>query len=473
MQEIPYTPPPTVQRFMLNDAKYRAIMGPVGSGKSVGCCFEIIRRASLQEPGVDGIRRSRCLVVRQTVRQLVDTTIKTFCDWFKPGVCGEYFRTSKTFLFKLGDVECEIMFRGLDDPDDVANLNSLEITFAWINECRDISSEILDAMTKRVGRFPSKKDKPDHIPDSEWPTYHGIWADTNPPVIDTYWYYVFEHLDPKDGVSTWNNNWSIYKQPSGRGPYAENAENLPEGYYDTVGRSREYIRVFIDGNYGTSLSGVPVYANFSNEYHVSKGTLKPISSQYYPIVVGVDLGLTPSAVVGQLDPKGRALIFAEAVSENMGMQRFLATMLKPLLYARFSGHRILIVTDPAGVQRAQTDERSVVDIIKAAGFKVIPAKTNSISARVNAVDDYLLRQLDGDSGFLVDPSCSNLRAAMIGGYRYKTKTNGETDTNAPEKNKHSHVAEALQYLCLHLGQGGGENLPKRKDIQQVSAVGWT
>lgn len=62
---------------------------------------------------------------------------------------------------------------------------------------------------------------------------------------------------------------------------------------------------------------------------------------------------------------------------------------------------------------------------------------------------------------------------MIGGYRYKTRTNGETDTSAPEKNKHSHVAEALQYLCLHLSQGGGEYLPKRRDIHVVSAIGWT
>jgi hypothetical protein len=93
----------------------------------------------------------------------------------------------------------------------------------------------------------------------------------------------------------------------------------------------------------------------------------------------------------------------------MGVQRFVRTMLKPLLYERFSGCQVLIVVDPAGVQRAQTDERSAVDIIKAEGLRVIPAKTNKVSARINAVDDFLMRQVDGDSAFLLDPGVRSSR----------------------------------------------------------------
>jgi len=230
--DINYTPPPTGKKFMESDAKMRVLMGPVGSGKSVTCSFEIIRRASLQEPNANGVRKTRAAIVRETARQLQDTTIKTFLDWFPPGVCGEYMRTTKTYFFKVGDVECEIMFRALDDSDDVANLNSLELSFAWFNECRDIHPDIVDAMSKRVGRFPSKKDG--------GPTWHGMWGDTNPPTMDTWWYYQMEGLDPKDGVSPNNNGWDVFKQPSGRSPYAENITNLPDGYYDTQGRSEEY-----------------------------------------------------------------------------------------------------------------------------------------------------------------------------------------------------------------------------------------
>lgn len=459
--EIDYTPTLTMRKFMQSDAKMRVIMGPVGSGKSVGCSFEIIRRASMQQPDSTGRRRSRAAVVRQTARQLQDTTIKTFLDWFPPGVCGQFMRTTKTYFFSVGDVECEIMFRALDDSDDVANLNSLELTFAWFNECRDIHPDIIDAMSKRLGRYPSKKDG--------GPTWHGMWGDTNPPTIDTWWYYQMEHLDPKDGVSFNDNGWEVFRQPSGRSALAENVENLPEGYYDTQGRSDEYVRVYIDGEYGLSSAGQPVYKYFRPDYHMASSPLRPIVNGMRPIVVGMDLGLTPAAVIGQQDPRGRALVLAEAVSFDMGIQRFVRTMLKPLLFERFAGAPVLVVVDPAGVQRAQTDERSAVDIIKAEGLRVIPAKTNNVSARINAVDEYLMRQVDGDPAFLVDPRCSALKAAMLGGYRYKPKGDGVID-----KNSHSHVAEALQYLMLHVhNESAGAAVNLRRDVKPVSAVGWT
>jgi len=457
--QIDYVPPPTGKKFMLSEAKMRVLMGPVGSGKSVTSCFEIIRRASMQAPNAKGIRKTRCAVVRQTVRQLSDTTIKTFLDWFPDGQCGRFMRTTKTYFFKVGDVECEIMFRALDDADDVANLNSLELTFAFFNECRDISSEIIDAMSKRVGRFPSSKDG--------GPTWHGMWADTNPPVMDTWWYYQMEHLDPEDGVSANDNGWDVFKQPSGRSLRAENIENLPDGYYDVQGRSDEYIRTFIDGEYGLSGAGTPIYKYFNPEYHMSKTGIKPILHSTRPIVIGMDLGLTPAAVFTQQDPRGRMLVLAEAVSFDMGVQRFIRTVLKPMLYEKFSGMSAIIIVDPAGTQRAQTDERSAVDIIKAEGLKVMPARTNNVQARLNAVDDYLMRQADGDAAFLLDSRCTQLKAAMLGGYRYHPKNGGI------DKNKHSHVAEALQYAALHISSAVGSQTGQKREVKKVAAGGWT
>ena len=213
---------------------------------------------------------------------------------------------------------------------------------------------------------------------------------------------------------------------------------------------------------------MPVYKYFRPDYHMGREKIRYTSNGVRPIVIGMDLGLTPAAVIGQQDPRGRALILGECVSYDMGIQRFVRTMLKPLIYERFGGAPILIVVDPAGIQRAQTDERSAVDIIKAEGLKVIPAKTNNVSARINAVDEFLMRQVDGDPAFIVDPSCTQLKAAMMGGYRYKPK--GDMDI---DKNKHSHVAEALQYLMLHITTGGGQMLAQKREIKTVAAGGWT
>ena len=458
--DIDYTPTKTCKEFMSSDSKMRVLMGPVGSGKSVASCFEVIRRASQQKHNNQKIRKSRVAIVRETARQLQDTTIKTFLDWFPPGVCGNFMRTTKTFFFKVGDVECEIMFRALDDADDVANLNSLELTFAWFNECRDIHPDIVDAMSKRIGRFPSAKDG--------GPSWFGMWGDTNPPTMDTWWYYQMEGLDSKDGVSPNDNGWDVFKQPSGRSPHAENIENLPDGYYDTQGRSDEYVRVYVDGEYGLSSAGQPVYKYFRPDYHIAAQTLRPIINGVRPIVIGMDLGLTPAAVIGQQDPRGRTLILDEAVSFDMGIQRFVRTILKPLIFERFTGAPVMVICDPAGIQRAQTDERSAVDIIKAEGLRVMPAKTNSVSARLSSVDDYLMRQVDGDAAFLLDPKCTQLKAAMMGGYRFHKK-NGNI-----EKNKHSHVAEALQYLMLHINHASDAAYTlQKRPVKRVAATGWT
>ena len=53
-------------------------MGPFGSGKSSGCVIELVKLAKRQHL-VNGKRRARIACIRNTYKQLEDTTIKTFC----------------------------------------------------------------------------------------------------------------------------------------------------------------------------------------------------------------------------------------------------------------------------------------------------------------------------------------------------------------------------------------------------------
>ncbi len=75
-------PGPVAGRFLRSDARRRVIMGPFGSGKSVACCAEIMRRAREQAAAGDGMRRTRWAVVRNTYPELKNTTVKTWRDWW-------------------------------------------------------------------------------------------------------------------------------------------------------------------------------------------------------------------------------------------------------------------------------------------------------------------------------------------------------------------------------------------------------
>jgi len=162
----------------------------------------------------------------------------------------------------------------------------------------------------------------------------------------------------------------------------------------------------------------------------------------------------------------------------MGALRFVRERLKPLLANKFPGRNTLVIIDPAAFQRAQTDERTVADIYKAEGFLIKPAKTNSVAARIAAVEKYLTRVVDGKYSFVVDSNSANsLVQALAGKYRYKINTKGARDEKPEKSHPWSDVADAFQYMCLHAD--GGETFgmaswgTQRKEITRVSAGGWT
>ena len=184
MSGINYKPPPTIREFVkdyLPGAHFNDwIVGAVGSGKTTGIFFKLVYMAQLQQPGPDGIRHSRAVIVRNTSTQLRDTTLNSWFTWFKDGQAGKWQATNKNFILKFGDVECEVMFRPLDTPDDVARVLSLEVTFAIIDEFVEIPKAIIEALAARCGRFPSALDG--------GATNWGMWGSSNPSTEDNWWH---------------------------------------------------------------------------------------------------------------------------------------------------------------------------------------------------------------------------------------------------------------------------------------------
>lgn len=470
MHKIDFEVIASLDAFFYSDKFISLVVGPIGSTKTTAGIMKILYHASQMAPCADGIRRSRAVWVRNTREQLRDTSIPDFVKWLPDGVAGAFMKTEYKFLIKLGDVECEVLFRGLDDANDVRRLLSLQASFIIFDEFREIHPDIYNAAQGRVGRYPDKMMNLVGCKTSDGRSNALLWGMTNPPDQDTFW----EELltNPPENVH-------VTIQPSGLAPEADWTRFLPDDYYENLahGKTEDWIDVYIHAKFGKSLSGQPVFRSFDRTTHVAKEPLLPLQSQA-PLLIGVDAGLTPAAVVGEVTFDGRVVIYQALTSAEMGALRFINEALKPYLTHNFPHRKYQVIIDPAAFQRVQTDERTVADLYKSAGFAVRPAKTNAVAARIAAVERYLTRMVNGKPGMLLCPDgAGDLIKAFAGKYRYKINTKGEKDEKPEKSHPWSDISDACQYLCLHADGGDifGKSMgsDERREVRAVSAAGWT
>ncbi len=476
---INYKAEPTASKFHRSDAFVRGIRGPIGTGKSVTCCMEMIRRAREQQP-FEGVRRSRWAAIRNTYPELKSTTIKTWQDWSAAPVKWDS-PISSMFTRKLGDgtmVEMEVLFMSLDRPDDVKKLKSLDLTGVWLNEASELAKAVLDMATGRVGRYPSKV--------QGGATWSGVILDTNSPDDDHWYYDLAEKPSPEELAQREDLQRQLvelglmragqllyewFAQPGALvkvgdryepNPLAENVANhtLGYGYWlrQIAGKNEEWIKVYVLGQYGSVHDGKPVYPEWNDTLHCK--AIKPL--QGVPLDIGLDFGLTPAAVITQVDPRGRLLVLDELCGEDMAIRQFLQDVLIPQLtkvypqwWAKRGGENPMIrcFGDPAGNQKAQTDERTCFQEVRSATLNIRGAKTNGFVARRSAVAWYLSKLTAGQPAMLVDPCCGVIRKGFNGGYKYRRiqVTGEERYTEEPMKNAYSHPHDALQYVALESG----------------------
>jgi len=451
MVDMVYIPSPSGLKFHkamdVDTGFVRGLMGPIGSGKSVTCVLDLMMIAMAQEPDVAGIRRTKFAIIRNTYRELLDTTVETFFTWISKDA-GHW--SAMNMSFKLNQsledgttVETEFLFRALDKPADVKKLLSLEITAAWINEAREIGKVVVDMVQGRVGRFPPKVFGVEA-------TFFGLIMDTNPPDTDHWWYTLFEERLP--------DNHKLFKQPSGTSESPENIENLPRNYYKNIeaGKDQEWINVYVHGLYGFLADGKPVYPEYKDDVHHidTQPDIEPTDTIY----IGIDFGLTPAASFGRITASGQFQVFDELVTFDMGAVNF-GRILKQKISHDFPNNPLEIYGDPAGDFRAQTDEVTPFMILNEQGVFAVPTYTNDPIIRREVVADYLQRlDFNAQPAFVVCPKAKFTRKAFSGGYCYKRLqvTGEQRFVDKPDKNKFSHISDAVQYMFL--GAVGGDRV---------------
>ncbi|HTT02271.1 MAG TPA: hypothetical protein VMG11_09320 [Steroidobacteraceae bacterium] len=398
-----YAHVPTVRRFSQSRAFIRGLMGPFGSGKSSGCVIELVKWGKRQQL-INGKRRARFAVIRNTYPQLADTTIKTFLHWLPDGVFGRYNKADHTYaLNNLDDLEVEILFRALDRQEHVANLLSLELTGAWCNEAREIPWAVIRALKGRVDRYPAREDGGAVDP--------GIIMDSNPPDDDSWWYRMFEEQAAEDDEPV---SAEIFKQPGGRSAEAENLPNLSARYYQNLmaGADDDFIRVYVDGQYGYVKDGKPVFPGYNDNMHCTD--VEPMKG--VTIKRGWDFGLTPACVFTQVLPDGRWIVFEELCGDDIGIGSFADCVLE-LTAQRFPGYTFEDYGDPAGEQRsamtADRAEKSCYDILRGKGIMIRGGEQN-LTIRLESVRKPLNTLRDGKPQFQISPRCETLRKGFLG-----------------------------------------------------------
>ncbi len=479
---------PTIQAFFDSDAFIRGLRGPLGSGKSSACVIEHAQRGVAVPPGPDGVRRSRWAVVRNTIKQLEDTTEKTFLQWFPPHLYGDWTPSKHNFKIRAlrgeGDdrgAEIEIMFRALDREDQISDLLSMELTGAWINEAREVPWAVMENIQGRLGRYPKTNEV--------GPYWFGLWMDTNPPDVDSPWFKFFEETDHTHAVEelskvipglTLDTYLKQFVQPSGLSTMAENLSNLPPAYYQrlVVGKLPEWVKVYVHGQYGFVADGKAVWPEYVDEMHCPANPEKqPKPSPDLPILRSWDSsGLSPACVFSQLTSRGQWIVFDEVVATGMGADRISDEVLNHCA-RNYRGFTFEDVGDPAGGARAATDERTYFQILHAKHILIEPA-IQTLAIRLESVRKPLTTLVDGRPQFVLHPRCKQLRRALMGAYHYRRmRITGERYTSTPEKNFYANVADALGYggtrffgTGLFMPRGGHQDYDVGADTRSRSRV---
>jgi len=437
----------------------KIIVGPFGSGKSSACCAEIIHMARNMPKMLDGVRRSRIALIRNTMGELESTTLLTWTQWF--GRLGNVKRTKKPLLTlrhefndEKGKIELELIFIGLDREDDKEKLESMELTAAYINEMQHIPKAIFTHLLGRIGRFPKK----DCLEDDY---YACVIADTNPPDMD-HWIY-------KDFEEKSTPNIRVFHQPPGLirdqngdwidNPCADNINNLKPKYYSNMAQlsnyNEEYIKVYCLGEYGIVIPGKKVFPEYNDELH-SDATVDILEDE--DILIAWDYGLTPCCLIMQLSKRGQLRVFKEFVTERSGVRQLARTIVIPYLKREFEGMTIHSIGDPSGTTASQTDELSCCDILSEEGLDTEKAKTNDLEPRLESVRFFLNTLIEGQAALLISrEGCPTLRKSFLGQYCYKRVrvVGDEKYKETPDKSHPwSDVMDCLQYgACEFSGEG--------------------
>lgn len=416
-----FIPNPVQRNFIESRAKADLFSSRMGEGKSTALCWACLYHTR-HNPG------ATWAIIRDTFENIQGTTMKSFFQWFPPGVFGTYNAGRKTFTWAEGVAKGEVIFMGMDDPSDSTKLMSRELAGFGIDEpapavgATGVDEMIFDMALSRL-RQPGMK----------W--YGAKLAENNPD--EAHWTY-------RKFVQPGTEDFRIW-QPA----LPENLHHLPLRYYEemrkTFAHRADLVRRFVDGEFGFQQIGKSVTPQWNDKLHLSLG-LTPIPR--LDLYLLWDFGLNATCLITQRTPLGHWNFLDGFSMDNEGTEELILNWVKPVLQERYKPLHCTLkhIGDPAGQQREQSSvQRSAVRTLRnelGGTWRAGPVKPEE---RIEPLRAVLTRTVGGRGLVQVDRErCACVWHALRGGWHYHVARTGLV-SGLPYKDKHSHPGDAAGY----------------------------
>lgn len=418
--KINYVPNPGQAAFHASKARYKAMVGALGSGKTATGIVEAIM-LSLEYPGNIG------LIARASMPELKMSTMQTFFEFCPDDLILAYNKTDNYVQLRTNGKPSTIYFGPLDQ---LHRYRSAQFGFYFMDEADEVGEDIWRTLAGRL-RLPGVRQC-------------GMLA-TNPTTV-SHWIYKLFVADPPP-------NYELFRSKT-----EDNAANLPPGYIESLRQSypEDWQKRYLDGEFGIIQEGDPVFPDFSEKLHV-----KPVTHEMgRPILRGWDFGYNhPCVVFAEFDDAGRFKILDHILGEKVDLDVFAERVIR-YTNEKWPKERVEDYCDPAGIQQRDTGKPSVTVLNEK---RIYPKyRLSRPSERAMEIRKLMRQMIGGQPAFQIDPKNTYLIEMFTGGAQYAKLKDGTMTDEIKKDGYFEHGFDAVGYIIANTVMRQRENTSDRQ-----------
>lgn len=512
---VTFDPSETQEKFVRSTRLENCFMGPRGEGKTDGGIMAMTYHASLINKKYRPIPWA---IVRDTWTNLQRTTYRSFMYPTNPKSLAYQLRgrikernggRELSLVDRAGNAIWVAFLFGMDTPDDLNQLLSMQLGGLWVEEAapamqeeigKGISEEVWtlgitslrhtimsdEAMEfTKIWRGREKLMRPEDMKQGILlgamvktpfgdivPLNRRAQITMNYPSEDHWtWARFYEEEDP---------DRNLFRIPRGENihiddQYRENMMRSLRGREDLMDRlvmgrpAHVQLGVAVTPEYHETLNGGP--------WHRSDRDLEPMPS--LPVLRFWDGDLHPACFFAQITPRGKfmGLDTLRSNETGMGMKQFIDQQVKPLLINKYSkikkwrdlGDPTLRDRDPSDSSKtaAQMIEKELNTTYEGGVLRWEPRK--------EALKELLTRTLsDGEPMFVLSKHEKFMHRALSGGWHYNKSSSGKISDEPDNNDINSHPAAALSHGIAKIFKYERESRvklpPSRRRVAIASSV---